>query len=213
VAKFRVRTQIPTLSKRNFAVCGASHSGTQYASAGTYPRHRETELGSTLARGGGRVCGGSHSRCSSSGSAPRAVAPAAGDGHEDLFRIRNAALANRCNRKLSSNPTTAALAFVTALKAKALNGMAQATALRAAREFKNQKLFRLILVQEFEQEVVDGRAKKPVGFQISSFNVHMAVGNLTLTKLEGNSFIRGTITMRHEKAERQVLYISEEGEL
>ena len=120
------------------------------------------------------------------------------------------------SRKQFTNPMAAANAFLAAIKEKDLNKIAQATALRAATESKNQKLFQLILSQELAQEDLDELAKKLAGFhdlRQQRPQEHAACVGVTVTKTEGTSIMRRTITMRHEKAGWKVQDIGGEGEL
>jgi hypothetical protein len=146
---------------------------------------------------------------------PPADAPPAAEGNQGQLGFLEAAVANRGNRKLFTNPMSAANVFLAAIKEKDLNKVAQATALRAATESKNQKLFQLILSQELAQEDLDELAKKLSGYQISGSNVPKSTGiiGITITKSEGTSIMRRNLTMRHEKAGWKVQDIGGEGEL
>jgi len=127
------------------------------------------------------------------------------------------ALANRGSPSSYREPMPAAKAFLDAIKAKDLKKIAEATALRAPLEAstRNQKIFLAILEEDLAEEDLDELAKKLEGFQITSYNVPKSSGifKVTITKPEGTSIMRRTITMRREKAGWKVLDISGEGEL
>jgi hypothetical protein len=144
------------------------------------------------------------------GNAP-AEAPAGDDGLGFLA----AAAANRGPSKYFHDPITAAGFFLDSIKKKDLNAISQATALRAATESKNTKLFQLILSQELAQEDLDELAKKLAGFQYAFYNQPKSSGVLgvVIRKPEGTSTMQRTITMRHEKAGWKVMDISGEGEI
>jgi hypothetical protein len=146
---------------------------------------------------------------------PPAAAPAPGNRDEGDLGFPQAANANRGPHKLFADPKTAAKFFLEAVKAKDLNKIAQATALRAATESKNQKLFRLILAQELAQEDLDELSSKLSGFEIAGSNAPKNAGTLgiLLSKTDGKVILRRTLTMRHEKAGWKVQDISGEGEL
>src|SRR5262249_3392270 len=142
--------------------------------------------------------------------------PAAGGERNDLpLDFLTAAAQNRGNPAQFRDPPTGAMSFLNAIKEKDLNKIAQATALRAATESKNQKLFQLILAQELAQEDVDELAKKLDKFQIVGQNQFKSSGSLgiIITKPEGTSIMRRTITTLHERGGWKVLDITGEGEI
>ncbi len=145
---------------------------------------------------------------------PADAAPAA-ERNEGALGFLEAAAANRGNRKLFNYPNTGAMAFLAAIKEKDLNKIAQATALRAATESKNQKLFQLILAQELAQEDLDELSKKLSGFTYAGQNQPKESGKIGIivSKMQGKSTLRRTITMRHEKYGWKVQDISGEGEI
>jgi hypothetical protein len=144
-----------------------------------------------------------------------APAPAPAPGDDNALGFLAAAAANRGDPKFFHQPATAAMFFLAAIKKKDLNEIAQATALRAATESKNTKLFQLILAQELAQEDLDELAKKLDKYQFAGQNQPKSSGSIgiIITKPEGTSIMRRTITMRHEKAGWKVLDISGEGEI
>jgi len=116
------------------------------------------------------------------------------------------------------SPWDGATSFLNALKAKNLEKIAEATALRAPLEAvgtTNQKIFQAILNKDLGQEDLDELAKQLEGFQISGMNQAKSSAKigLTLSKMSGNRYLRRTITMRHEKAGWKVLDISGQGEI
>jgi hypothetical protein len=144
-----------------------------------------------------------------------AGAPADAPAGDDGLGFLAQAVANRGPDKFFNDPMIAAGFFLDAVQKKDLNRISQATALRAATESKNTKLFQLILTQELAQEDLDELAKKLDKFQIFSTNVAKSSGRLgiIIRKPEGTSMMQRTITMRHEKAGWKVLDISGEGEI
>jgi len=115
-------------------------------------------------------------------------------------------------------PVGGATAFLNALKSKNLEKVAEATALRAPQEAEgttNRKLFQAILDKELSQEDLDGVAKMLEGFAITGMNAATSTAKvgLTITKVEGTSQLRRTITMRKEKAGWKVVDISGKGEI
>jgi len=116
------------------------------------------------------------------------------------------------------NPVDGAKAFLAALKAKNIEKIAEATALRAPLEAKgttNQKIFQALLNKELGEDDLNELAKTLEGFQISGMNQARSSGQIgiTLSKYEKNRYLRRTITMRHEKAGWKVLDISGQGEI
>jgi hypothetical protein len=138
--------------------------------------------------------------------------PAANDRDKELREAIDAAAANRGPRKLFTDPKFAARAFLAALEDKDLKRLAQATALRAATESKNQELFRLILAQKLGPEDLDELAKKLAGFQIAASNQPANnVVKIVVTRPVDVGILRRTLTMREEKAGWKVLDVSGEG--
>jgi hypothetical protein len=144
---------------------------------------------------------------------PKPDAPVAApvQGAEPL-KFLEAAAANRGPSKLYTTPVDAAAMFLAALKQKDLNRIAQATALHAAVESKNEQLFRLILAQKLSQEDLDDLASKLSGYQITGTGgPAMNTIKIVVTKPAENGVIRRNLTMRHEKAGWKVQDISGEG--
>lgn len=115
-------------------------------------------------------------------------------------------------------PLGGAMAFLNALKSKNLEKVAEATALRAPMEAvgtTNQRIFQAILNKEISEEDLAEFAKKLDGYQISGANQAKSTAKIgiTISKMEGNSFLRRTITMRHERAGWKVSDISGTGEI
>jgi hypothetical protein len=153
------------------------------------------------------------------GATPPAAGPAAEaePAAEAPVGNLNAAAANRGDPKMYRSPQGGAMVFLAAVKAKDLPKIAEATALHAPYEAsgKNQKLFAAILDQDLAQEDLDELAKKLDGYQFAGANVAKSSGQLGIivTKPEGTSIMRRTITMRHEKAGWKVQDISGQGEI
>jgi hypothetical protein len=145
-------------------------------------------------------------------AAPGADAPAVGDREEESLEFLKAANANRGVRKHYLTPITAAQTFLAALKQKDLKKIAEATALHAATESKNQELFRSILAQKLGQDDLDELARQLSGFQITA--TAAPAGGLikvVVTRPDGNGVLRRNLTMRQEKAGWKVQDISGEG--
>jgi hypothetical protein len=127
------------------------------------------------------------------------------------------AKANRGKLRDYALPWDGAGLFLTALKAKDLRRVAEATSLHAPLEAstRNQKIFLAILSEELSEEDLAELAKKLDGYQIVSNNQPKSSGifKVTITKAEPTSLLRRTITMRHEKSGWKVQDISGEGEL
>ena len=73
-----------------------------------------------------------------------------------------------------------------------------------------------VTVHDYDwRQDLDELAKKLAGFQLSGANVPKSSGSIgvTVTKAEGTSILRRTITMRHEKAGWKVLDIGGQAEL
>jgi len=110
-------------------------------------------------------------------------------------------------------PLGGVAAFISAVRAKNLERLAEATALRAPTEAagKNQKMFTSILEQSLSSDDLDELAKKLEGFQIVGTNQPKSSGKLgvILSKPtnDGGQLIR-TVTARHEKAGWKVVDIS-----
>jgi hypothetical protein len=147
--------------------------------------------------------------------AEAAAPPAEAGGGDDGLGFLAAAVANRGPEKYFNDPITAANFFLDAVKKKDLNAISQATALRAATESKNTKLWQLVLSQELAQEDLDELAKKLDKYQMFSYNQPKSSGKfgIIIRKPEGTSMMQRTITMRHEKAGWKVQDISGEGEI
>jgi uncharacterized lipoprotein YmbA len=145
------------------------------------------------------------------GTPAEAASPEASAGH------LNAAAANRGEARTYRTPQGGAAAFLAAVKAKDLAKIAEATALHAPYEAsgRNQKLFAAILDQDLAPEDLDELSKKLSGFQFAGTNDPKSSGQLGIivTKPEGTSVMRRTITMRHEKAGWKVQDISGQGEI
>jgi hypothetical protein len=140
-------------------------------------------------------------------------APAVGDRNEEPLEFIQAAIANRGPSKYFNNPVTAASFFLAAVGRKDLNAIAQATALRAAIESKNTRLFQLILAQKLGQEDLDELARELSGYQVRGITPGGNTVKIVVTRPAGNGVMRRTLTMRHEKAGWKVQDISGEGEL
>jgi hypothetical protein len=145
---------------------------------------------------------------------PGADAAAGGDREAGMLKVVEAANGNRGPRKLYADPITAAAVFLAALEKKDLNRLAQATALRAATESKNQELFYLILAQRLGRNDLNELAEQLSGYKLTgTITVARNTVRILVTKPAGNGVLRRTLTMREEKAGWKLLDISGEGEL
>ncbi len=109
-------------------------------------------------------------------------------------------------------PWTGAAAFLTALKAKDTDKLAQATALRAPIEggAKYQKVFTAILDQSLAPEDLDELAKKFDNMRIIGANPPKSSGRyeIIVGRMQGTSQYHRTLTMRREKAGWKLVDIS-----
>ncbi len=109
-------------------------------------------------------------------------------------------------------PWTGAMAFLSALKAKDTDKLAQTTALRAPLEgsAKYQKVFTAILDQSLAPEDLDELAKKFENMRIIGFNPPKSSGKyeIIVARMQGTSQYHRTLTMRKEKAGWKVVDIS-----
>jgi len=116
-----------------------------------------------------------------------------------------------------TSPYGATIAFLTALKAKDLDRLADATALHAPTEAKgkNQKLFAAILDQSLADEDLEEFSKNLDGYQIVGHNDPKSTGRLgiIIAKAEGASQMIRTVETRHEKKGWKVVDISGKREL
>ncbi len=119
------------------------------------------------------------------------------------------------------NPYTAVASFLSAVKAKDLDRIAEATALRAGQPTETsphyQKVFQAILDQSLAPEDLDELAKKFEGMKIVGQNQAKSTGRLgiivgkagTTGQQQGDTFTR-TITVRKELKGWKVVDISGE---
>jgi hypothetical protein len=113
------------------------------------------------------------------------------------------------------SPQGAVRAFLNALKAKDLDRLSEATALRAQVEAtaKNQGLFKKIFGLELSDSELDELAKKLEGYQIAGENPAQSTSrvDVVLQKRDPNSnggYFRRKVTVRHEKKGWGVLDIA-----
>jgi hypothetical protein len=113
------------------------------------------------------------------------------------------------------SPTGAVRAFLSALRAKDLDRLNEATALRAQVEAstKNQELFKKIFDLSLSDSDLDDLAKKLEGYQVAFENPAQSTGRIDviLQKQDRNSngsYFRRKVTVRHEKKGWGVLDIA-----
>ncbi|MHC5542808.1 DUF4878 domain-containing protein, partial [Singulisphaera rosea] len=113
------------------------------------------------------------------------------------------------------SPTDAVTSFLDALKAKDLQRLAEATALRAPTEaaVKNQKMFEQIREESLSEDALADFASKLEGYQIAGENQAKSSGKLGVilsNNKDGDTYLR-TVTVRKEKAGWKVLDVSGAG--
>ena len=107
--------------------------------------------------------------------------------------------------RISILPQGAVKAFLDALKAKDLDRLNEATALRAqveASSAKNQELFKKIFDLSLSDSELDDLAKKLEGYKIAGENPPKSTGRVevVLQKAgENGGYSRRKVTVRHEK--------------
>ncbi|MBX6315788.1 MAG: hypothetical protein IRY99_23170, partial [Isosphaeraceae bacterium] len=110
------------------------------------------------------------------------------------------------------NPVNAARAFLNALKAKDLERLAEATALRSTYESSgsHRELFKAILDTTLSEEDLDELAKAFEGFEIYRLAQAQSTGQqgVILAKNEGRDHFERTLYIRREKAGWKVLDFS-----
>ena len=113
------------------------------------------------------------------------------------------------------SPTGAVKAFLNALKAKDLDRLNEATALRAQSEAsaKNQELFKKIFNLSLSETDLDDLAKALEGYKVAFENPAQSTGRIDviLQKQNKNSnggYFRRKVTVRHEKKGWGVLDIA-----
>jgi hypothetical protein len=113
------------------------------------------------------------------------------------------------------SPTGAVRAFLSALRAKDLDRLNEATALRAQVEAsaRNQPIFKKIFELSLSDSDLDDLAKKLEGYQVAFENPAQSTGRIDviLQKQDQNSnggYFRRKVTVRHEKKGWGVLDIA-----
>jgi hypothetical protein len=114
-----------------------------------------------------------------------------------------------------SKPEGAVEAFLSALKARDLDRLAEATALRARTEAsaKNLERFKRIYDGSLSESELDDIAKALEGYQIASYNPPKSTGRIQFVlRKQGtnNSWSQRVVTVRHERKGWGVLDISGE---
>jgi hypothetical protein len=112
-----------------------------------------------------------------------------------------------------SSPEGAVKAFLSALKAKDLDRLNEATALRAQRDAsaKNRDLFKKIFDLTLSDSDLDDLARKLDGYNISGENPPTSTGRLDIIvskSIDGGGYLTRKVTVRHEKKGWGVLDIA-----
>ena len=109
-------------------------------------------------------------------------------------------------RPIFRSPEGAVRAFLSALKAKDLDRLNEATALRAQVEAvaKNQPLFKKIFDLSLSESELDEIAKKLEGYQIAGENPPQSTGRVDVILQKADTehrggYFRRKVTVRHEK--------------